>query len=124
MSANYNQNVNRGFIPRREGRRSTPPDIAASVAAPAHAVYAIAQDIEYLASSAFDAFDINQIAEDVPLPWAPESMNTYHEESHSSTLSSGEYLPIRSPPTSKFNSFPNRRSTFVQSHCQPLISAF
>jgi hypothetical protein len=123
MSANYHQNGNRDFRPRREGRRGTPPDTAVPVAAPVHAVYAIAEDIEYLASSAFDAFDINQIIEGVPQPWAPENMTSYHGESHSPALSTGERLPIRSPPASKFNYFFKCRPAFVQLPCQILISA-
>jgi hypothetical protein len=121
MSGNYNQNANSSFMPRREVRRGTRSATpATAIAASVDAVYAINQDIEYLASAAFDHFDINQIVEGGPLPWDPADMNIYHAQSHSPALPDGEPLPIRSPPASKYIPIKNRRSALLQSCCQVL----
>jgi hypothetical protein len=108
MSGTYDQIT---YTPRGGGRqrrgqrgRSTP---SATPAAPSQvdAEYAINQDVEYLASSAFDNFDINQIIDGVPLPWDPEDMDNYHRQSHHRSEVETHGPPIRSASKFRFPLF-------------------
>jgi hypothetical protein len=124
MSGLYNHNANTAFMSRREVRSGTrSATTTTATAASVHAVYAINQDIEYLASAAFDNFDINQIVESGPLPWDPADMNVYHTQSVSPALPSEEVLPIRSPPASESIPFKQSNTSFFSIPLSSVISS-
>lgn len=83
---------------------------AAQAPASIHTEYAINQELDYLASSTFNGYDINQAME--PLPWDPESIDNFQPHPHPGTgggLVSHHHdpriLPSRSPGTYFLQSF-------------------